>query len=185
MPQARVNGLDIEYTVQGRGEPLLLIMGLGAQLVYWPDGFCEALGHRGFQVIRFDNRDVGLSSKLSGAPPPDIRRIIAARLLGRPLRVPYLLDDMADDAAALITHLGIPRAHVLGVSMGGMIAQVLASRHPRRVATLTSVMSHAGQRRHMLARPAALRVLLGAAPRTREQAQDRAEVFYRTVGSRG
>ena len=129
--RAVVGEIELEYEFLGDAgaRPLLLIMGLGSQLVTWPDGFCQALVDRGFHVLRFDNRDAGLSTHLDHLPlsPP-----------------PYTLDDMADDAVALLDHVGIARAHVMGASMGGMIAQVMAINHPERVLSLTSVMSHLG-----------------------------------------
>jgi pimeloyl-ACP methyl ester carboxylesterase len=129
----RSGTLDIAYERLGdpSGEPLLLIMGVGAQMVGWPDGFCGLLGDRGFDVVRFDNRDVGLSTHLDGAPP-------ARRLRPRPV---YSLSDMAGDAVAVLDALGWPAAHVVGASMGGMIAQTVAIEHPDRVLSLTSIMS--------------------------------------------
>jgi pimeloyl-ACP methyl ester carboxylesterase len=120
-----------------------MIMGLGAQMIFWPDEFCQALADAGFYVVRFDNRDVGRSTILRDHRPPS-----SMELLRRRPRAPaYTLDDMADDAAGLLDHLGIPAAHVVGASMGGMIAQTLAANHPERVLTLTSIMSTTGARR--------------------------------------
>lgn len=167
------------------GEPLVLIMGIGAQLIYWPDDFCAALAERGFSVIRFDNRDVGLSTKLEGRRAPPLQTMISRMAAGLPVAAPYTLLDMADDVAGLLDHLGIDRAHVVGASMGGMIAQTFAIAHPHRVRSLTSIMSHPGGRRHMLASPRAIRALLMPAPRDRDEAMARAETFYRVVGGRG
>lgn len=147
MSRATANGQRIEYDVHGAGEPVLLIMGLGSQLVVWPLEFVERLADRRFQVIRFDNRDVGLSSKFA-APPPAMWRFVLAALSPRTARSPYHLSDMAEDAAGLLDHLGIERAHVVGVSLGGMMAQCLAIQHPDRVTSLTSVMANTGDRRH-------------------------------------
>jgi pimeloyl-ACP methyl ester carboxylesterase len=147
MTAAHVNGVDIEYESVGEGPPLLLVMGLGAQLIVWPDEFVQRLADRGFRVIRYDNRDVGLSSKMPH-DPPTVRRMIGGLLVPRLAKSPYLRADMADDAAALLEHLGIDRAHVVGASMGGMIAQTLAIDHPSRVASLTSIMSNTGDRTH-------------------------------------
>jgi pimeloyl-ACP methyl ester carboxylesterase len=177
------NGIDIEYESMGTGEPLVLIMGIGAQLVDWPQGFCQMLVERGFRVIRFDHRDVGLSTRFPHARVPRVRKLIARWLLGRQVPAPYTLSDMAADTAGLLDALGIDSAHVLGVSMGGMIAQTLAIEHPSRVRTLTSVMSTTGERRGFLSRPHALRALLMPAPRNRDEAMDRAVAFFRTVGS--
>jgi pimeloyl-ACP methyl ester carboxylesterase len=122
--------------------PLLLVMGLGAQLIVWPHGLCELLAERGFFVIRHDNRDCGLSSKSAGAPP-DVMPMFFARLTGQPVTAstPYTLSDMAVDALAVLDDLGIDRAHVVGASMGGMIVQTMAIEHPDRLLTATSIMS--------------------------------------------
>lgn len=140
---------------------------------------------RGFQVIRFDNRDVGLSSKIEGARPGNVRRIMARGLLRLPVEAPYTLLDMADDTAGLLDALGIRSAHVLGVSMGGMIAQTLAITHPSRVRSLTSIMSHTGRRRDGLPTVKAMRTLVGKTPRSTDEAIARAEAFYRVCGSTG
>jgi pimeloyl-ACP methyl ester carboxylesterase len=149
MTAARVNGITIEYDERGDpdGEPLLLVMGLGAQLIAWPLEFVELLTARGFRVIRFDNRDIGLSTKID-APAPTTRQVILAQVSRRFAHAPYLLSAMADDAAALLDHLGIDRAHVVGASMGGMIVQTMAIEHPQKVASLTSIMSNTGDRKH-------------------------------------
>jgi pimeloyl-ACP methyl ester carboxylesterase len=126
--------------------PVLLIMGLGAQLPMWPDGFCELLVARGFRVIRFDHRDTGLSTKMSGqrAAGSVVPRI-GRYLVGRPSPVPYTLVDLAEDAGNLLDHLEIDRAHVVGASMGGMIAQILAGSHPDRVGSLALLMTSSGR----------------------------------------
>jgi pimeloyl-ACP methyl ester carboxylesterase len=147
MASATGNGINIEYETYGDGEPLLLEMGLGGQLVAWPMDWVNLLVEHGFRVIRYDNRDVGLSSKTAGRLP-GLGRTMAAVVSRRFARAPYLLSDMADDAAALLDCLEIERAHVVGVSMGGMIAQSLAIQHPGRVASLTSIASNTGDRRH-------------------------------------
>lgn len=148
MPSIVTNGsITLEYEVQGPegGEPVLLVMGLGAQLVVWPQGFVDRLSDAGYRVVRFDNRDVGISSRFD-APAPTVSQLAAALAAPRRVRPPYTLADMADDAAGLLDHLGFERAHVVGASMGGMIAQELAIRYPSRVATLTSIMSNTGRR---------------------------------------
>ncbi|TQL69818.1 pimeloyl-ACP methyl ester carboxylesterase [Nocardioides albertanoniae] len=140
-------GVQLAYETFGSPEadPLLLIMGLGGPMTWWDTELCGQLAEAGFHVIRFDNRDIGHSS-----PHPSEERITLARLarafVGLPTRSPYVLDDLADDAAALLTHLGIDSAHVWGVSMGGMIAQTLAIRHPDRVRSVCSTMSTTGRR---------------------------------------
>ncbi len=158
MTAAPANGITIEYDVHGDGEPLLLVMGLGGQLVAWPTEFVERLVDRGFQVIRFDNRDIGLSTRIPG-PVPTRRQLVAATVSPGRAQSAYRLADMAADSAALLEHLGIARAHVVGASMGGMIAQTLAINHPDRVASLTSIMSNTGDRRHGRIHPALLRRL--------------------------
>jgi pimeloyl-ACP methyl ester carboxylesterase len=144
MPRAQANGVELEYEVVGDPDarPLLLVQGLGAQLVSIEDGFCAELAARGFMVVRFDNRDVGLSSHLDAAAAPDF----AAVWEGDRSSVAYMLEDMADDAAGLLDAIGVGRAHVAGISLGGMIAQLVAIRHPDRVRSLASIMSTTGNR---------------------------------------
>jgi pimeloyl-ACP methyl ester carboxylesterase len=128
------------------GPPVLLIMGLGAQLPMWPDGFCAQLVDAGYRVIRFDHRDTGLSAKMHGLRAEGaVYRRVWRYLLGRSSRVPYTLVDMTGDVVALLDHLGIARAHVVGASMGGMIAQILAGTQPQRVASLAIIMSTTGK----------------------------------------
>ncbi len=130
--------------------PLVLIMGLGAQMLVWPEAFCRRLAERGYYVVRFDNRDVGLSSKVE-APAGCLWRGLLRRCAGRPATPVYELDAMAGDTLALMDHLGLASAHIVGASMGGMIAQVMAADHPDRVRSLTALMSSAGTPR--LGRP--------------------------------
>jgi proline iminopeptidase len=162
MTSVAANGLTIEYESLGdpAAPPILLIMGLGMQLIAWPEPFCQGLIDRGFRVIRFDNRDCGLSSRIRVRRQPNLVAALAAAWLRLPVRTPYTLDDMAADAIALLDALGVPRAHVVGLSMGGMIAQVVAARHPERVLSLTSIMSSSGRRRVSQPRPDAKRALL-------------------------
>ena len=129
MPKANVNGIEIEYVTEGDPDdaPLLLVMGLGGQLTAWPQGFVDGLRERGFFVIRFDNRDCGLSTKFEGTPE------FMALFAGDPASASYRMEDMADDAAALLGSLGVAEAHVVGVSMGGMITQALVDQPPRTV----------------------------------------------------
>jgi pimeloyl-ACP methyl ester carboxylesterase len=146
MPQVQANGISIEHEVLGseKGEPLLLIMGLGAQMTRWPDALCGQLVRHGFRVIRYDNRDVGLSTHLNDAGAPDMAAVVQARMTGAKPPVAYDLTDMAADAVGLLDALGIQRAHVAGASMGGMIGQLVAADYPDRVLSLTSIMSSTG-----------------------------------------
>ena len=144
--KAKANGIEIEYESYGNdGDPaVLLIMGLGAQLTRWPMPFVEALVARGYRVIRYDNRDIGLSTKLDDAPVPNIAGLMVARFFRYTPKVPYLLSDMAADAAGLLDALGIDKAHIMGASMGGMIAQTFAADYPERTLSLMSIMSSTG-----------------------------------------
>ena len=146
MPHVRANGLELYYEVEGPedGEPILLIMGLGGQMTYWQEGFYGRLADAGFRVIRYDNRDVGLSEKLEAAGPPDMAAVLKALSERRWPEVAYTLDDMAADAAGLLDALGIERAHIVGASMGGMIAQLVAADYPEKTLSLTSIMSTTG-----------------------------------------
>lgn len=147
MPQVRANGMDIEVESFGReSDPaVLLIMGFSGQLTLWQTSFCEQLAAKGFRVIRFDNRDVGKSTHLLDAGVPDIGALMAAAAQGQPLKAPYSLDDMAADAAGVLDALGIKQAHIVGASMGGMIAQLVAINHPEKTRSLVSVMSTTGR----------------------------------------
>ena len=176
---------DIELCYETFGQPedpaLLLVMGLGTQMLAWHEDFCAQLADRGFYVIRYDNRDVGRSTHHSDVPPPSIKEL----LLRRPKNRVYTLDDMADDGIKLIDALGIGTAHVVGASMGGMIAQLMAARHPSRVLSLTSIMSTTGNR--WKGQPA-IRVypaLLGKPPKTKEEAVERVVALFAVVGSPG
>jgi len=139
-------GITLEYEIHGEGDPLLLVMGLGGQLVAWPATFIAGLVDRGFQVITFDNRDIGLSTKIDAAPPTKTQSAMfsISRRFAKPA---YLLSDMAKDSVGLLDALNIERAHVVGMSMGGMIAQTMAIEHPSRVRSLTSIMSTTGNPR--------------------------------------
>ena len=187
MPRARANGIELEYELFGSegGRPLVLIMGLGAQMILWDEEFCAALAARGHRVIRFDNRDVGLSTKIDGWRALDLAAAMAAAALGRPVAAPYTLSDMAADAAGLLDALGIAAAHVVGASLGGMIAQTLAIERPARVLSLTSIMSTTGDRELPRARPEAVAALLEPPPRDRDGAMARAAKVFRTIGSPG
>jgi pimeloyl-ACP methyl ester carboxylesterase len=187
MPRVRANRIEIEYEAFGdRGaEPLLLIMGLGAQMVLWHEDFCRLLAERGHFVVRFDNRDVGLSTKFAHAGVPDVLQMMVDARMGKPVAAPYSLDDMADDTAGLLAALGIERAHVCGASMGGMIAQTLAIRHPERVKSLVSIMSTTGHPDLPPPRPEVAAVLVGPMPTGRDSAIERGVSVFRAIGSPG
>ena len=180
MTAATCNGITIEYEEYGSGEPLLLIMGLSGQLVAWPMDWVQRWVELGFRVIRFDNRDIGLSSKMPGEPPT-IARIVRAAASRRLARSDYLLSDIADDSVGVLDHLGIDKAHVVGVSMGGMIAQCMAIDHPERVKSLTSIMSNTGDRRHGRPRASLLRKLPKVVARTPEEAVDKSVETFRLI----
>jgi pimeloyl-ACP methyl ester carboxylesterase len=146
MASVQANGITIEYEEQGSGEPLLLVMGLGGQLIDWPQEFVDHVADQGFRVIRLDNRDSGLSTEFTGQPPTTWQ-LAKAMLFRRPIASEYLLSDMANDAVGLLDALDVGGAHVVGVSMGGMIAQTMAIQSPQRVRSLTSVMSTTGSRK--------------------------------------
>jgi pimeloyl-ACP methyl ester carboxylesterase len=164
MPQLTANGITIEYDERGSGDPLLLIMGLGAQMTRWPEGFCDQLAARGFRVIRFDNRDVGLSSKMDEAGLPDMAAVLTAFASGTQPPVAYTLREMAEDAVGVLGALEISKAHIVGASMGGMIAQLVAADHADHVLSLTSIMSTTGNRELPSGTPEAMAALSTPAP---------------------
>jgi pimeloyl-ACP methyl ester carboxylesterase len=175
--------LDIAYERFGDPEspPALLVMGLGTQMLGWPDGFGTALAARGLHVIRFDNRDIGLSTHLSDAPMPDV----GAALRGDTSSASYRLSDMAGDTVGLLDALGLDSAHLVGGSMGGMIAQTAAIEHPDRVRSLTSIMSSTGDPSVGQATQLALAALLSPPAATREDAIERTVSIVRVIGSPG
>jgi pimeloyl-ACP methyl ester carboxylesterase len=180
---AEVGDVTLCYSTFGdRSNPaMLLVMGLGTQMIAWQEEFCEKLAGRGFFVIRYDNRDVGRSTHFRDHPPPTRAELVTRRFK----RLAYTLDDMADDGMRLLDHLGIERAHVVGASMGGMIAQVMAARHRDRVLSLTSIMSTTGSRR--VGNPA-LRVypfFLGRPPDGRDAFVERILKMFALIGSPG
>jgi pimeloyl-ACP methyl ester carboxylesterase len=176
---------DVELCFERFGDPdhpaMLLVMGLGTQMLGWHEDLCVQLAERGFHVIRFDNRDIGRSTRLTHVPAPTLRQLALrdAKAAG------YSLDDMADDAIGLLDHLGIERAHVVGASMGGMIAQTIAIRHPDRARSLVSIMSNTGAR--FTGQPAlrVLPVFLKRAPRTREGYVEHTVKLFEAIGSPG
>jgi pimeloyl-ACP methyl ester carboxylesterase len=146
VPLIKANNIDLYYEERGvpSGSPILLIMGLGRQMIAWPEAFMAELTKDGHRIILFDNRDVGLSSHFHDGPKPNLPKTIISAFLGLSIQKAYTLSDMANDACALLDHLEIPATHIVGVSMGGMIAQIMAAQSPSRVLSLTSVMSSSG-----------------------------------------
>ncbi len=184
--RARLPGPDsIELAYERLGDragpPVLLVMGLGMQMLGWPDDFCAALAGNGLQVIRFDNRDVGLSTHLHHAPRPDVM----AAFSGDTSSASYRLSQMASDAVGLLDALAIDRAHVVGASMGGMIAQVIAIEHPDRVRSLTSIMSTTGNGDVGQPTERGISALMTPPPSSRQEAMDRAVSIAQTIGSPG
>ena len=160
--------------------PILLIMGLATQMIAWHEDFCTGLAERGFYVVRFDNRDIGRSTHFDFRPP-NLRQMLTRRMSPEQ----YTLSDMAEDSARLVEELGISPAHVVGASMGGMIAQLLAAEHPESVRSLTSIMSTTGSRRHGQPAFSVYRYLLRPPPRDRDGYIDRAAAVFGLVGSTG
>ncbi len=165
MAQIKANGINLEYETLGDGpETVLLIMGLGAQMTRWPPAFRQMLADKGYRVVWFDNRDVGLSEKIEAAGVPDMQAIIGALMSGGTPKVAYTLAEMAADTVGLMDALKIDKAHIVGASMGGMIAQLVASDYPERVLSLTSIMSTTGGRDLPPAKPEAMAVLNDRGP---------------------
>jgi pimeloyl-ACP methyl ester carboxylesterase len=180
-------GVELAYQTFGEstGDPLLLVMGLGGPMTWWDPDFCSRLADAGFFVVRFDNRDTGRSTKVRGRVD---RTMLLHSFLGpsaRPPKPPYTLDDMAADAFALLDHLGLASAHVVGVSMGGMIAQTMAVLHPERVRSLTSIMSTTGRRTVGWQDPRLLPLLLARTTGTREAYVESSARLWKVIGSPG
>jgi pimeloyl-ACP methyl ester carboxylesterase len=180
MPRAKSNGIELEYDTFGNPDDpaLLLIMGFTAQMTAWDEAFCRLIADQGFHVIRFDNRDVGLSSRIDG-PDPDL----GAVMNGDASSAAYTLDHMADDAAGLLDALGIAKAHIVGASMGGMIAQLVATRHPDKTLSLCSIMSTTGDRAVGQASPKAMAALMSPPPASRDEAIERGVTTGRVISS--
>ncbi len=180
---APANGIELAYQEIGDpgGEPLLLIMGMATQMIAWDEGFCALLAERGFRVIRFDNRDIGRSTKIEGAGVPS--RVDT--IIGRRATAPYLLRDMAADTTGLMDHLGIESAHVAGASMGGMIAQTLAIERPQRVRSLVSIMSNTGNRWSGQPALKTYGLLLSRPLGGRQKAIEQAVKTFKVIGSPG
>jgi pimeloyl-ACP methyl ester carboxylesterase len=180
---APANGVELCFQEMGdpAGEPLLLVMGLATQMIAWDEGFCSLLAERGFRVIRFDNRDIGRSTKLAGAGAPSL----VDTLSGRRASAAYLLRDMSADSFGLLDHLGIESAHIVGASMGGMIVQTMAIEHPERVRSLTSIMSTTGSRFTGLPTLKAFGVLFSKRPADRDSFIERGVHTFKVIGSPG
>jgi len=182
MTSATANGISIEYETFGDpgAPPVLLIMGLGCQLTAWDPDFCRALAAAGFFVIRYDNRDVGLSTWFDDAGDPDVGALLAGTASS-----PYAIADLAADAAGLLDALGITSAHIVGVSMGGMIAQTFAIDFPERTRTLVSIMSTTGDPTVGQPHPDALATLMVPPATSREEAIEQSVATWRVIGSTG
>ncbi|MBC5765570.1 alpha/beta fold hydrolase [Ramlibacter albus] len=185
--KVRANGIDIEVEDSGAGRPVvLLVMGLGMQLVAWPEAFVQALVDAGYRVVRFDNRDIGLSQHFDAAGVPNVLLESMKHRIGLPVRAPYGLHDMAGDAFGVLDALGIESAHVVGVSMGGMIAQRMALAAPQRVLSLTSIMSSSGARFLPGPKPQVWRALMAKPEGTGEDAIVNHYVkVFKVIGSPG
>jgi pimeloyl-ACP methyl ester carboxylesterase len=181
MPRAKTNGIELEYETFGdpSNPTVLLIMGLGVQMLGWDERFCDLLAGRGFHVVRFDNRDVGLSTKIEGGAMPNPLQLMA----GDYSSASYTLDDMADDTAGLLDALDVEAAHVVGVSMGGMIGQTLTCRHPERVLSLTSIMSSTGSRETGQPKPEVFAALVSPVPSDREGYVEATANMFTLIGS--
>jgi pimeloyl-ACP methyl ester carboxylesterase len=180
--RAQVGEVELVYETIGdpSDAPLLLVMGLGMQLIHWDAELCELLAERGFFVIRFDNRDAGRSTQI-GAAVPNIMRLMA----GMPTRVPYVLEDMANDAFGLLDELELERAHLVGTSMGGMIAQTMAIARPERVLSLGSMLSTTGDRRVGTPKLRVWSIMMRRAPRGRDAYVEYFVRLFRMIGSPG
>lgn len=187
MARVTANGIHIAFETFGdpSGRPLLLIIGLGGQMIHWDDDLCRDLARRGHYVIRFDNRDAGLSTKFDEAGVPNLVEIFGKMMQGEKITPPYTLEDMADDAAGLLDALGIGTAHLCGMSMGGMIAQTIAIRHPSRVLSLTSVYSTTGNPRIPRPKPEVLGLLIAPPPGERQANIEHMLGVFKTIAGPG
>jgi pimeloyl-ACP methyl ester carboxylesterase len=184
--RVKANGIEIEYeTLGAKSDPaILLIMGLGAQLTLWSDAFCEGLAAKGFYVVRFDNRDCGLSTDFDSWGQADLPAAIMKLMTGRKIEAPYLVGDMAADAVGLVEALGLERAHMIGASMGGMIAQVAAAKYPARTRSLVSIMSTSSRPGLPQGKPEAIKATLERpATSDRETMVRHYMMLRRTIGS--
>ena len=183
---ANTNGIRIEYETFGDASSpaLLLIMGLAGQLIHWQDGFCQKIAEKGYHVIRYDNRDAGLSTKFDELRMPEIMAKIGAIFSGQKVSIPYTIEDMADDAAGLLDALNIGKAHICGMSMGGFIAQAFAIKNPFRTLSLTSIHSHCGASKKFIPAQEVLEAMLVPTPEERgAYIQHMVNIFKLTYGS--
>lgn len=187
MSIATLSQLNMKYERIGYGEPLLMIMGIGAQLIHWPPSFCQSLQDEGFSLILPDNRDAGLTSQMSHLGKPNIPKIWGKAFLGLPAKAPYTLLDMAQDFIDLLDHLKISRCHLLGISMGSMISQILASQYPSRFQSITLLHSNSGKKRHIIgANQQAYQTLIYKKPiRNEQEYADYIVKLLRALGSPG
>jgi pimeloyl-ACP methyl ester carboxylesterase len=185
--KVKLNGIEIVYDTFGdpSAAPMLLIMGLGEQMIAWDEDFCKQLATQGYWVIRFDNRDVGLSTRLDDASVPDILALMQTMAQGEAPQAPYTLGDMADDVVGLLDTLAVESAHVVGISMGGMIAQEMAIHHPGRVRTLTSIMSTTGDPELPPPKPEAQIILVTPPPTDREGYLEHALKIWQVLSGPG
>jgi pimeloyl-ACP methyl ester carboxylesterase len=187
MAQVDANSIQIEYETFGEPDSpaLLLIIGLAGQLIAWDEKLCQQLAQQGHYVIRFDNRDAGLSSKIEEAGVPDIMQTIEAQMKGETINPPYTIEDMADDAVGLLDALGIEKAHICGMSMGGMIAQTIAINYPKRVLSLISIYSRTGDPEEPQPKPEAMEFLFAPPPEEREEYIDYGIKLFSTISGPG
>jgi len=187
MSKVTANGIQIEYETFGNqsGRPLLLIIGLGGQMIHWDDDLCKDLAKQGHYVIRYDNRDVGLSTKFDEAGVPNLGDIFRKMMQGERVKPPYTLDDMADDAVGLLDALGIRKAHICGMSMGGMIAQTIVIRHHSRVLSLISIYSTTGNPEVPQPKPEVIGMLIAPPPNKREANIEHMLGVFKTIAGPG
>ncbi len=187
MPRAQSNGIEIEYETFGDAgaAPIILVMGLGAQMIFWEEEFCDGLAARGHYVVRFDNRDCGLSTKFDEAGVPNVQQAFMNLAAGKAVEAPYGMEHMADDTVGLLDSLGLESAHFVGASMGGMIVQTIAWRHPDRARSITSIMSTTGDPSLPPAKPEAMAVLFRPPSKSREEYVDGAVESWKVIAGSG
>lgn len=187
MATARTNGIQIEYETFGNpaSPTLLLIIGLGCQLIHWQRDFCETIANHGYHVIRFDNRDSGLSTKIDGFDMGDVMAKIGALFMKQEVPVPYGIEDMAKDAVGLLDHLKIDKAHICGMSMGGFIAQTIAVNHPKRLLSLISIYSSPGNRREFMPTQDVMEFMMTPEPTERKAFIEHSVAYLKLVSGSG